>query len=254
MMKRHLHFVLAILLFIGNTLDAQSIDVESERFLGTKKLIIKSYNSCCAQKGFKAVYYFDNQGRATTSFHYFKKQLRASYEYHFNDKDLLIKKIQVFDINNKNRKDTTNYTYQFDQNDRVTEKTIHFGRWSVVEIYSDFDSLNNPQTEIRPNDKPPMITKRQYNALGQVIFKQRLEADTVTHEEQIRYNKHGQKRYSHMPTLLDKETGKMVMLLGGARHAIIEQYTYTYDRLNRWTKHYAVFENKKVLLETRKYK
>lgn len=41
---------------------------------------------------------------------------------------------------------------------------------------------------------------------------------------------------------------------GCRRYAIIEVYEYTYDKLNRWTEKYVVFDNRKILLEKRVYK
>lgn len=71
---------------------------------------------------------------------------------------------------------------------------------------------------------------------------------------------YGDKIYSNVPTLLDKETGKMVLFIVGRnytgcrRYSIIEVYEYKYDELNRWTEKYVVFDNRKVLLEKRIYK
>jgi hypothetical protein len=253
-MKEHYYFFIIILLLLTTVSFGQSIDLESEKFPGTKKLIVESFNGCCAQKGYKAIYYFDSSGRTIKSSNYFKRKLLASYEYRYNDKGLLTEKITLYDIKSKSRKDTTKFTYTFDQKDRVITKTKHFGTWTALESYTDFDALNNPTTIIHSFNNTTFVEKRQYNSLGQEILNQRLENDTITSIEEIKYNQFGNKIYSNMPTLIDNETGKMVKLIGGTRHWFLEEYLYTYDNLNRWTEKYVVYDNKNVLLEKRIYK
>lgn len=253
MKGHHLIFISLFLLLTSGSF-GQSIDVETEKFLGTKKLIVNSFNGCCAQKGYKAIYYFDSSGRTIKSSNYFERKLLASYEYRYNDKGLLTEKITLYDINNKSLKDTTYFTYIFDQKDRLTTKTEHFGNWTAIETYTDFDALNNPTTIIHSFNNNTFVEKRQYNSFGQEILNQRLTNDTIASIEEIKYNQFGDKIYSNMPTLIDKETGKMVMLIGGSRHAIVEKYDYFYDKLNRWTEKYVLFDNRKVLLEKRKYR
>jgi hypothetical protein len=253
-MKGHYFFFITILFQLTTISFGQSINVENEKFPGTKKLIVKSFNSCCAQKGYKAIYYFDSSGRTIKSSNYFKRQLQASYEYHYNEKGLLTEKIKVYDINNKSNKDTTKFHYKIDHMDRVITKTEYFGSWSSVETYSDFDTLNNPTKIIHSFNKNTFVEQRKYNSLGQEILNQRLTNDTITSIEESKYNQFGDKIYSNMPTLIDKETGKMIRLIGGTRHWFLEEYNYTYDDLNRWTEKYVVYDNKNVLLEKRIYK
>ncbi len=253
-MKGYYLFFLTLLLLLTTISFGQSIDVENEKFPGTKKLIVKSFNSCCAQKGYKAIYYFDSNGRTIKSSNYFKRQLRASYEYHYNEKGLLTEKIIVYDKNNKSPKDTTKFLYAIDHMDRVITKTEYFGKWFTMETYSDFDTLNNPTTIIHSFNNNTFLEQRKYNSLGQEILNQRLTNDTITSIEESKYNQFGDKIYSNMPTLTDKETGKMVRLIGGTRHWFLEEYFYTYDNKIRWTEKYVVYDSKKVLLEKRIYK
>jgi hypothetical protein len=253
-MKGHYLLFITLLLLLTSGSFGQSIDVETEKYPGTKKLIIKSFNGCCAQKGYKAIYYFDSSGRTIKSSNHFKRKLLASYEYRYNDKGLLTEKISLYDINNKSRKDTTKFTYTFDQKDRVTTKTEHFGKWTAIEIYKDFDVLNKPTIIIHSFNNNTFVEKIQYNSHGQKILNQRLINDTISSIEEIKYNQFGDKIYSNMPTLIDKETGKMVRLIGGTRHWFLEEYLYTYDNLNRWTEKYVVYDNKNVLHEKRIYK
>jgi len=253
-MKGYYLFFISLLLLLTTVSFGQSIDVETEKFPGTKKLVVKSYNGCCAQNGYKAVYLFDSIGRAIKSYNYFKRRLLATYEYHYNEKGFLAEKIMVYDINNKSRKDTTKFVYTFDLKDRVVTKTKYFGNWSSIEAYSDFDTLNNPTTVRHTFDKNTSIEKRVYNSLGQQILNHKIKENNITSTEESKYNEYGDKVYSNIPTLLDKETGKMVMLLGGSRYSIVENYYYTYDSLNRWTEKYVLFDNRKVLLEKRIYR
>lgn len=253
MKGRYLFFITLLFLLTTDSF-GQSIDVETEKFSGTKKLAVKSFNGCCAQKGYKAVYLFDSIGRTIKSRNYFKRRLLASYEYRYNDKGLLTEKIMVYDINNELCKDTIKFVYTFDHRDRVITKTKYFGEWSSMESYLDFDTLNNPTTVRHTSDKNTSVEKRKYNSLGQQILNQRLKEDTITSTEESKYNAYGDKVYSNMLTLVDKETGKMVMLIGGSRHSIVEKYDYSYDKLNRWTEKYVLFDNRKVLLEKRIYR
>lgn len=253
-MKGNYLLFIFLLLLLKSVSFGQSIDVETEKFQGTKKLIVKSFNVCSTQKGFRAIYYFDSKGQTIKSFHYFKRQLRASYVYQYNEKGLLIEKIKVYDIKNKSRKDTTKFVYTFDQKDRVITKTEYFGNWSSMVTYSEFNTLNNPTILIHKFGNNSSIEKIEYNSLGQQILYQRLNGDTITSTEESNYNEFGDKVYSNIPTLFDKETGKMEILIGGNRHSIVEKYEYSYDKLNRWTEKYVVYDDKKALLEKRVYK
>ncbi len=232
----------------------QSIDVESEKFKGIEKLTVKSFNGCCSKKGYRAIYNFDKEGNAIKSMNYYKRKHLASYVYKYGDSGLLIEKIQTYDINNKERVDTTRYDYSYDSNNRVISKTKYFGRWQVDNKYSDFDSNNNAQTVARTFNNSVTITKRTFDSQNRIIRKQSFENDTLDFEEEIRYNEHNDIAYSYIPTLLDKETGKMVTLIGGNRHSVTETFEYKYDNKNRWIERYVLFDNKKVLLEKRDYK
>lgn len=252
-MKGHFLNFITLFLQLTSVSFGQSIDLETEKFPETKKLIVKSFNGCCAQKGYRAIYHFDYSGRTIKLSNYFKRKLLASYEYRYNEKGLLTEEITVYDINNKLRKDTTKFVYTFDNKDRVITKTKYFGKWYSIEIYSDFDSLNNPTIVRHKFDNNTSIEKRRYNSLGQQILNQILKDDTITSTEESKYNEYGDKIYSNIPTLLDKETGKIVRLIGGNRHWFLEEYSYTYDKFNRWTEKYVIYDNKKVLLEKRIY-
>lgn len=248
--------ILILMILFTSTLITlgQSIDVESEKFKGIERLTVKSFNGCCSKKGYRAIYYFDNEGNAIKSMNYYKRKHLGSYVYKYGDNGLLIEKIQTYDINNKERVDTTRYDYSYDSNNRVISKTKYFGRWQVDNKYSDFDSNNNAQTVARTFNNSVTITKRTFDSQNRIIRKQSFENDTLDFEEEIRYNEHNDIAYSYIPTLLDKETGKMVTLIGGNRHSVTETFEYKYDNKNRWIERYVLFDNKKVLLEKRDYK
>ena len=257
-MSRRQIFVLAIFLILTTLSVGQSIDVENEKFPGTKKLIVKSYNSCCAQKGFKAIYYFDNNGRAIKSSNYFKRQLRACYEYCYNDKGLLTEKINVYDINNKSRKDTTHYYYEFDSTGKILSKQMTFGlgnRFSFTDYYKDFNEFGFPQTIILVNDRnEKTLQLRTYDTFGNIIKLQKVENDSAITLEERKYNHNGHIVYSILPTIVGVDTKGLALFVGGSRHSAIENYEYTYDKLNRWIEKSVIFDNKKVLLEKRIYK
>jgi hypothetical protein len=246
--------ILITLLLLTLTSTGQSIDVEKEKFPGIQKLTVKSFNGCCSMNGYRVVYYFDNIGNVIRSLNYFKKKHLANFEYRYNDKGLLMEKIQTYDIDNKSRIDTIRFTYEFDTSDRITLKTEHFGKWKHTESYQDFDANNNPQTVLSTFGNRTTILKRTFNSQNKEILKQRVENDSTITFEEIKYNEVGDIINSNIPSLLDKETGKMAVLIGGNRHSIVEIYEYRYDKLFHWTQKYVVFDNKKVLLEKRIYK
>lgn len=254
MMKGHYLFFITLLHLLTTASFAQSIDVEKEKYPGTKKLVVKSFNGCCAQKGYKAVYLFDSIGRTIKSYNYFKRKLLAAYGYRYNEQGLLSEKISVYQSNKKSRYDNNKIIYKFDTMGRVINKTTQHGNRVHIILYGNFDSLNNPKLVVNILNNNTIVETRNYNANGQLIQIQTSENDTMTQLEEIKYNVLGDITYSNIPTLQDKETGKMVMILGGNRHWYVEEYVYTYDKLNRWTEKYVLFDNKKVLLERRIYR
>ena len=246
--------ILLILSSIALTTLGQSIDINTEKFIGTNELTIKSFNGCCSKKGYKAIYNFDKEGNAVKSSNYYRRKHLASYVYKYSDKGLLIEKVQTFGINNKNRVDTTRYIYEYDSVGRIISETEYFGTWQVKKTFSDFDSNNNAQTVVRFFDKWTTTTKRTFDSQSRIILRQNFENDTLDFQEEIRYNENNDIIYSYIPTYIDKETGKTVVLIGGNRHSVTETYEYKYDNLNRWIEKYVIFEKKKILLEKRDYK
>lgn len=246
--------ILLILSSLELTILGQSIDVNTEKFIGTNELTVKSFNGCCSKKGYKAIYNFDKEGNAVKSSNYFRRKHLASYVYKYADNGPLIEKVQTFDINNKNRVDTTRYIYNYDSVGRIISEIENFGTWQVKKTFSDFDSNNNAQTVLRTFDKWTTTTKRTFDSHSRIILKQTYENDTLDFQEEIRYNENDDIIYSYIPTFIDKETGKMVVLIGGNRHSVTETYEYKYDNKNRWIEKYVIFEKKKILLETRDYK
>jgi hypothetical protein len=236
----------------------QSIDIESEKYPGTKKLIVKSYNGCCAKKGFKAIYYFDNNGRTIKSSNFFKRQLRASYEYLYNDNGLLSKEILVYDINNKSRKDTTKYFYEVDTTGKVLSKQMTFGlgnRFSYTDYFKEFNELGLPKTVIRVNDrKEKTIIQRTYDSIGNITKEEKVENDTLITLEERNYNQNGHLIYSILPSIVGVDKKGLAIFIGGSRYSAIEKYEYTYDVLNRWTEKYIIYDDKKILHQMRIYK
>lgn len=253
-MTRANSFIVVILMLLTNVSVGQSIDVEKDRFFGTKKLVVKAYNGCCAKKGFSNVYYFDSSGRTVRLSYFYKRELRAEFLYNYNDRGLMTEEIKIFDVSRKSKMDTTRYLYSYDDKDRVLTKTTYLGNFTSTETYSDFDDSNNAQTVVRVVLKNyTYIDQRKYDSNGKLIEEQRLHDGIVTHREEMDYNKEGDKVVSNIPTLEEHKTGNEVVLVGGNRHAILERYEYTYDRKGRWKEKYVVFDDKRVLLEKRFY-
>lgn len=253
-MKLQYVFAVIFLQLLARVSLAQSINVEKDKFPGTKKLEVKSFNGCCAQKGYRAIYVFDSIGRAIKSYNYFKRKLLAAYEYRYNERGLLSEKKSNFDINRNAQNDYTKFIYQFDTMGRLVNKTEQHDNGVHITLYGKFDSLNNPMLLVKIFNNSTIVERINYNANGQPIQIQTSENDTITQIEDRKYNAFGDIVYSNIPTLQDKETGKMMMILGGNRHLYEEAYVYTYDEQNRWVEKYVVYNNKKVLMEKRAFK
>ena len=253
-MNQYRFFFKVLFLFLATTSNAQSINVETERFRGIEKLEVQSFNGCCAAKGYRAVYLFDSVGRVIKSYNYFKRRLLAAYDYQYNEQGLLSEKKSVYSRNKKSTKVTTKYSYQFDEKGRVINKTEQLGSGIYITLYTDFDSLNNANTIARIYNENTFLDKKKYDSIGQLILTQTWNNDTLTYTEEMKYNAFGDVVYSNIPNLKDQETGKMILVLGGNRHWYAEEYVYTYDKQNRWVEKYVVYNNKKVLHEKRIYK
>lgn len=253
-------FIILIILIFPLFIYGQSIDVENEKFPGVKKLTVKSYNGVPTQKGSKAIYVFDNNGNSIKSSVFSKRKLISSCEYYYNEKELLTKKIQTFDIYRKNFIDTTTFDYIHDSNGIIISKTTNNRISVVTESFKDFDTSYNAQTILSRYNNSTIVSKRQFNPEGKVVLCQRLENDTIFWIEESKYNEFGDKVYSNIPTLLDKQTGEMELFVVGLRftgcrrYSIIELYEYTYDKLNRWTEKYVIFDGRKILVEKRIFK
>ena len=275
--------ILILLFFLFPlTLFGQSIDVETEKFCGVKKLTVKTYYGCFAKENYRYVYSFDKKGNAIKLSNFCKKNHHVcfKYKYKYNDKGLLEKETQTYNINKKHKLYTKVFTYEFDTNDLLICKTEYFG-WKSIEYYQDFDTNNNPQTIISIYNNLKTITNQKFNANGKEILITEIKNDTIISTKkhfvnQIfnpigkeisreiikndtiisieRYNEFGDIIYSHLPYLLDKETGKMAVLIGGNRHSVVEEYEYLYDKFNRWIEKYVIYDGKKMLLEKRIFK
>jgi len=230
------------------------INVETDKFPGVEKMAVESFNSCCAKKGFHAIYYFDEKGNPIKSLSFFEKEHRCTYEYKFNEMGLLIEKTQTFSINRKGEIETTKFFYEFDSIGRVIRRTTDFcvenSARIKTDIYQDFNIFGTPQTIITEFGKLSWTIKKDYNSNNQAILIQRIQNDTIIISEECRYNEHGNLIYCQPKYL--KENAK---LLG--RHLKNEsgeyKYEYKYDKLNRWIEKYSVSGRKKLLLEKRTF-
>lgn len=242
-----------LIIFLTLTAKSQSIDVETEKFPDIKKLEVKSFNGC-VKKGYRAVYLFDNKGQVIESSNYFRRKLLAKYKYRYNEKGLLIEKVHTFDINNKNKVDTTKFIYEFDEQDRVISKSVYFGQWMELEFFQNFNDNGLPTTIISTFDNETTTFQKEYDSIGHEIKIKKVENDSVIILEEKRYNPYGDLAYSIIPDLVGKDKKGLAIFIGGNRFSAIEKYEYVYDDLNRWIEKYVVFENKRLLIEKRKYK
>lgn len=251
---------LTLITLLTLTLDicfAQSIDVSKERYKGVSTLTIKTLNGCCAKKGFRAKYYFNDNGEAIESKHFFRLEKRAQYSYIYDSHGNLTHKIITFDINNKNRSDTSLTRIEYDSDNRIVKASeYHRNELLWVRSYSQFNEFDEPEIHLAHSTWNSKTTKfvLSYNEDGKVCKSQKLEGDSLATLHIIGYNEHGDKNYSLIPSVVGKENEPLAIWIGGGRHAPEEQYEYTYDIENRWIEKYVIYEDKKVLLETRKYK
>ena len=253
-MKVIFYFVLILSSAVISQSAGQSIDVRTAKFPGLKKLTVILYASC--DSGTRTLYYFDNNGNFVKTASYFKHKRLFSCAYRYNEKGLLSEENETYSINHNN-KDTVRYTYEFDTLGRMISVTEHRFNYTFTEYHQDFDSNNKPKTIRTVFDDNRIVIRRlqkyEYDLKGQIILEKHLENDSVFYLEEKKYNSSGDINYSNVPTLLDKETGKMIWLLGGNRFSVVEAYEYNYDNLNRWTEKYVVIDDRKVLVEKRLY-
>lgn len=253
----------------------QSIDVETERFPGIKKLILRRFNGFGYRKsGCKIIYYFDQSGRAIRRSAFVKRRLQSSCECSYNEKGLLTRKIEIDYTDKTPQIDTTKYVYIFDPQGRVEARITHAGNSSRLEGYSEFDTLNKPTTVFHAycnmncsetfNYKYHCIEKKSYDSKGKEILTQRFIDSTINSREEKKYNEFGDIIYRKMEEYLDSGLSKIIYSSGGNRiqmiktsgntRLMIEEFEYTYDKLNRWIEKYDIFPDRKVLREKRIYR
>lgn len=250
--------LIALLSFTFDLCNAQIFDVENERLLGISILEVKSFNGCCAKKGFSAKYYFNDKGQAIKSEHFFRRQKRAEYEYRYDSIGSLIYEISTYKINNLEEVDTVTFRYNvYDSEKRLIKKTYRYSPDSFwTEMYTDFSEFNKPKKVLRYSSTFPdtSIQILEYNHKRQLITtKFFYNNDSLITNEILDYNKQGDLSYSLIPSLVGQENEPLAIWVGGTRHAPEERYEYLYDKENRWIEKFLIYRNKKVLLEKRKY-
>lgn len=244
---------------IGQYLVQHSYALE-EKFPGIRTLTVKEERYGYYKNWIhRSVYCFDERGNTIKVSYFAGVKRLASYEFIYNDKGLLTEETQTFHLQNKRKrnrqKETTRFFYEFDTQNRIIRKTTDSSNRDLFSLfYQDFDSNNNPQTIISRFRNSEGKRTIEYNSLNKPVLIQRFKNDSIIGIEEIRYNKYGDIIYSNVPTLLDKKTGKMQILIGGDRHAIVEEYEYVYDQANRWIEKYIVYDGKKELLQKRIFK
>ena len=250
---RILIFILIVCKSISSI--GQIIDIETEKFPGIKKLTVKYYNRVNSKAGYRYVYSFDNKGNAQKLSYYHQRRFLGSVFYQYNKTGLLTKEIYLDYMTE--RIDTIRYSYYYDSIGRIISKIKYFGKNSLTESYQDFNKNNLAQLIIRTIDNKTTIIWRTFNALNQEIITKTIQDTLISMDEdieEIRYNEHGDIIFSNCPTLLNNETGEMYLRVGGNRHSVVEEYQYKYDNSNRWIMKYLILNNKKILLEQRRYR
>ena len=218
--------LISILLLFSLTIKGQSIDIETEHIKPAKKVEIKYYNGC-VKNGFRTIYTFNDRGQIIDCKQFFKKELRAKFNYVYNEVGLLTEKIEVYDINNKNRVDSTHYSYETDTKGRMLSKTMLFGnnRFYWKYYYKDFNEYGFPKMVISENErKEKNIQQITYDTLGNILLIQKIENDSIITIEERKYNNYSDIVYSVLPTIVGHKTKGLAVFLGGYRMSAIENY------------------------------
>jgi hypothetical protein len=164
--------------------------------------------------------------------------------------------ITKYNINRKGTIDTSLTQYDYDSLNRIIKKTYWTSpEYSFTKVYSDFTTFDKPKRIISLSSSDPdsLVQIMSYNDLGQLIKIQVQKPDTLMISEIRDYNEHGYLSYSIIPSIVGKENEPLAIWLGG-RYAPEERFEYKYNRQNRWIEKYILYRDKKVLLETRKFK
>ncbi len=254
MIKSTFNFLLIILNLSSGYIFGQRFNVETQRIKGVKKLVEYYFDGCCGSNGSRTRFEFDFNGNARKEFNYFNSRLISQYQYDYNEKGLLIREIRIFDNDNNTDNDTINYSYKFDNLERIILKEMKGGTWVKTYLFQDFDSANNAQTIVESGEYLNTTYKKKFNEQNLPTSIQTILKDSIIEIEEINYNDFGDIIYSYVPTMLDKSTGKVFWFICGNRHSVIEKYEYKYDELNRWTEKYVIYDNKKLLVRKRLYK
>lgn len=241
--------ILILLMFFSLALNglSQFIDVETEKFKGVKQLTIKTFGQ--GTRGYRTIYYFDEKGNAQESLYYFKHDQTASYIYKYNDLGLITEAV----LSLVSGKDFGRDVYSYDSKNRLIARTSWSKKCKVEESYEDFDLNNNALTSVWTDDQSTTVTKRKFDSLNRIILIEKFIDDSLIYKENLRYNAKGDIVYSYIPTFHYKGIVTMNDLLYFNRRSMIETYKYKYDKQNRWTKKWVMFDNRKVLTEKRKY-
>ena len=139
------YYLFLILFAIIQVFKGQSLDVEKEQIRTAKEIEILAFNGCCADKGYKAIYKLDTNGFATESSNFFKRKLLAKHKYIYGDKGRLTYIITLYDVNNKQSKDTTKYLYTKNTDGNVVFKCVQYDtQMGTPEYFSDFNAQGLP--------------------------------------------------------------------------------------------------------------
>jgi len=250
-------FLSTLLIFVIDIAQAQLWNFENDDLSGVSIMVAQSLNSCGAKKGFRSKYYFNSKEKVVRVKHSFRRQKRSKYEFRYDSFGNMTHQITKYNINQKGTIDTSLTQYKYDSLNRIVKKTHWTSpEYSFTKVYSDFTDLNKPQKVISlsSSSADSLVQILSYNLIGQVVKIEVQDNDTLRISEIRDYNEHGYLSYSIIPSIVGKEKEPLAIWVGGGRYAPEERYEYKYDRQNRWIEKYILYRDKKVLLETRKFK
>ena len=176
----------------------QSFDVEKEKIVSASELEIKAFNSGVDKKGYRAIYYFTENGKAFKSEHFFKRKLLSVHEYYYNEYGLLTRNVETFSVNEKNRNNTTHYRYELNEQGQILMKASVFGPGLFfTNYYMNYNAMGKPEKIKTENSTQEEVTQvLTYDSLGRAIQFASLVNDSLVVREIREYNIDGELVYS----------------------------------------------------------
>jgi hypothetical protein len=218
--------------------------------LGVKQVKINYYNGG-GGGGYWSLKTLDSKGRAVQEENYQNNLLMSKTLFMYNESNDKVMETQLYDINNKERIDTTFYMYNYDSNGNITEQLQLLTPTDSIKLelvestgdtlfkYRYSSKFYSSYQTILYNDRKVVKKMKMYNP----------EDRSYTTKE-FTYNKNGDVEMQKSAAFPKPE--HEVVYVGGPGSDTME-YVYKYDSKGRIKKLYAILDGKKYKLEKRSY-